>query len=121
MKENKDITVRQVIDAIRKNGYKHIRNNLFINSVYGMQACALGTAYLNLGLYDENGRRNKTFNYNFDSVIETLVIQLNDTDGYSLNQIADYLEKEYVDKLDDIVYYGIRDYQWDWAEGVSQS
>ena len=92
------ITVREIADAIEKNGYPHIKNNYITRDKITYEvlgACALGQAALNLGVDVD--------------VVDSLpfaveVISLNDDKGWSLKDIAHYLRESYASNLDEIVY-----------------
>lgn len=88
----RSVTVREFIEAMRKNGYEQARNGEYINydyvggkAVRVSSACAYGQAALNLGCTPDdlhvshiNGFPN--------------IVALNDRDGYSIQEIADEVE-----------------------------
>lgn len=124
MSERREVTVREFIAAIRKNGYKQAFNSLInrpFNSLINRRveddntiyACALGQAYLNLGILNEDGLFVKEFT-EANIPIVGRVVNWNDVEHYSLPEIADKLEAEYADILDEhyITIHGDRNRSW---------
>lgn len=117
----KKFTLREVFAAIRKNGYKkaygtYIRTNNGLPAGKVISACAIGQAALNLNvspsvLADSLHKFKATMGGVFgpyDIPLESRIFSLNDseTEDLSLPEIADTVEKEYKNYLDEIIYVG---------------
>lgn len=120
----KTVTVREFIEAVRKNGFKQITGNLF-QSRYPQNhidegnypppntkiigACAYGQALINLGI-------DKPVDLSYGSIqgrIYSGIWRLNDGfygPIYNLQEIADKLENEFKDELDEILEFEEFDY-----------
>ena len=114
------ITVGQFIDAIEKNGLpQHFGDFFFRGDNYSdnpnpkvTQACAVGQAYINLGIYNENGYMINGFRWgdgtdasrDFGSSVESYAINLNDEHHLDFAAIAERLRGYYAGNLDDIMY-----------------
>jgi len=85
---SRDITVREFIEAMRKNGYTQARNGEYINYEYVgdlkviSSACAYGQAALNLGV--DPAQLHVTHFQGFPNIVA-----LNDREGLSIEEIAD--------------------------------
>lgn len=107
----REITIREYIAAIRKNGYRKANGKMFTykatknneppTEIYA--ACAMGQAQINLGIF--NPRTLGQLSYDSTPAGEFLtqrVVTLNDRFKLKLPQIADILEKEFQESLYDV-------------------
>jgi len=96
------ITVRQVINNIRKNGYEQAFGQMFakelVDGKWVDTACALGQAQLNLNIkeyhVDYPANTNED-NNEFPREFTGRIVALNDNERRPLNNIADILEREF--------------------------
>jgi hypothetical protein len=108
------LTVRQLLDAIEKNGLPQERgtfvrtSNTFEGWSSVLGACAIGQAALNLGVdwYDlesgfaevkTKGRR----------LLINSIIGRNDSHGWSYKEIAEYYREKFADRLDEPVTFKV--------------
>lgn len=127
-------TNREYIQAVRDNGYKHIKGESMDISYIDYNvpvingACAYGNAILNLGLMDENRDSGESYyedesNWPQSGFISRNIFQrtamLNDlgvdnpdgsTEYRTYDEIADILTFEFEDSLDYEYWGGICDY-----------
>lgn len=115
------ITIKQLINAIRKNGYPQAFGTLWKNkdgedmyddSTYRKftkkdigAACAMGQARINLRLMDS--KTWEEFWHSMDTTAYAMnsnIINMNDGLHMSLAEIADQLEKEYADRFDVVLW-----------------
>ncbi len=100
--KKKRVTIRQIIDAIRTNGYEQARGKLVRRSLYwngkGPQpfeaACAMGQAAINLGV-DAEELDERLFGIKIDYQTQTLreyIIEENDVMVLSCQEIANDLD-----------------------------
>src|SRR6185295_15621596 len=102
----KKVTVQEVIDAIRQNGkpqafgafYRSESGNPTGAKTQAVTACALGQAAINLKVPTKSLVRSlsKIQNIKFDGLdinLDGLIISLNDTQRWNLEQISNYLEE----------------------------
>jgi len=90
------ITLRQFVDAIRKNGLPQARGQYFTVDVDNtvVTACALGQATINLDIKAANYLNRWYYNLPAEGMFEQPdIVELNDRDGLSLEEIADTIEK----------------------------
>lgn len=94
--------IKTLMDEIRANGIAQTGSTLIQRDSQGkvISACAIGMGAVNLGL-DENELNNllddiKIKDDRFgESNLASLIIELNDGQGFTFAQIADYVEENY--------------------------
>ena len=99
--EAREVTVKQFIEAMRRNGYEHIKGEYIrfepLESKNPVAGCAIGQAAINLGVYPEDlhteFRRLSDFAEEAGKEKAPNIVSMNDNDGDSLNQIADVIEQ----------------------------
>lgn len=94
-----DITLADVVNAIRANGLKQVRHQYVGTGINGVvtSACALGQAAVNLGVnYNDLYSRLNGLGGNIGGTI----IRMNDSDGLSFKTIADRIEDTFKFDLD---------------------
>ena len=113
------ITLRQIARAIRQNGIKQARNGAYINleSTNGSllrdagarlfdrgdqitSACAMGQAGINLETNPENIHLALDDRFDF---LGQAIMGMNDEEGMSFEDIANYIETAYADRLNEAV------------------
>lgn len=118
----KKITLRDVLDAMRKNGFKKSRGDMLRGQRYKVfgqtfhknvtidspredvkAGCALGQAAYNLQVNPFALSDALQFGKNDGQEIRDRIFHLNDETGKSLQEIADTIEIEYKDHLDKVV------------------
>lgn len=95
--------IKELADAIRKNGWPQGEGDLFYVDDEGVfRACALGQAALNLGFATEQEARDYTFGSVYKALddafggpVVSRVMDLNDRKNKTLHEIADIIEAEF--------------------------
>lgn len=97
------LTVRDVVEAIEKNGYQQI-SGMYVGNLNGQLAgCAIGQAAINLGVDADSlsdalsyvERKRKDLN-----PLDAYIIWLNDKRGKSTKEIAAAVREQWADQLD---------------------
>lgn len=96
------VTLATVARAIRKNGWKQVTGE-FIKKENGkvVGACALGQAALNLGV--EGNDLLEALNDFDENELGAQIIEWNDTNKWTLAQIADRIEKDWTPYLNQVI------------------
>lgn len=94
------VTLATVARAIRKNGWKQITGD-YVKRVNGkiVGACALGQAGLNLGVAGDDLERA----LNVYNDLGHAIIDWNDENKWTLDQIAERIEKDWTPYLDEVI------------------
>jgi len=105
----KEVTVREYIEAIRKNGWPQIQGQFFETDAEGniVTACAYTQAMMNLGVMEPKIERGKTFEKDTSwelSGVYSDTISFSDYRGLNLEEIATALEEQYQTHLDETLF-----------------
>ena len=105
-------TLGDLCDGIEKNGYPQIKHSFFSKD----GACALGQAFLNLGIASEYSEAIFALSKIDDTcykkeiayeghIPSTIIVRLNDVgDGLPLPEIAARIRSDYKDYLNEVIY-----------------
>jgi len=86
------VTGQDIVDAIRKNGYRQAHDGQWIvydDDMRVIKACAMGQAVLNLGLDLDD------FKFHMSPAISSFIMDQNDTRKRSCKTIAKLIEIEF--------------------------